>query len=296
MLGGWPGIGSSASLSMSTRARLFIRPIVYGCRGRVEDLKTSESSTTRPAYITTTRSASSAISAEVVGDQDRSRRRVTLARLQHLERSAPGSSRRAPSSARPRSGRSARWRSPWRSSRAGACRRRTRAGTGRRAARGSGCRPARAARSRGFARRRRSTSSCARAGLRDLGADLQTGFSDVIGSWKIIAMSPPRTSRSSFFDIVSRSRPLKIASPRRPVPAARDQVEHRHHGHALPGPGLADHAEDLSGEEVVVDTGDRLDDPVLGAELDRHVANRQDGLRHASSAGSGRARRAGRRR
>ena len=37
---------------------------------------------------------------------------------------------------------------------------------------------------------------------------VSTGFNDVIGSWKIIAMSPPRISRSSFGDIFSRSSPL----------------------------------------------------------------------------------------
>ena len=37
---------------------------------------------------------------------------------------------------------------------------------------------------------------------------VNTGFSDVIGSWKIIAISPPRISRSSFFGILSRSLPL----------------------------------------------------------------------------------------
>src|SRR5205085_10184888 len=40
-----------------------------------------------------------------------------------------------------------------------------------------------------------------------------TGFSDVIGSWKIIAMSLPRMSRRRFEPIVSRFSPLKIASP-----------------------------------------------------------------------------------
>ena len=33
MLGGWPGIGSRRSWSESSRARLFMRPSVYGCRG-----------------------------------------------------------------------------------------------------------------------------------------------------------------------------------------------------------------------------------------------------------------------
>src|ERR671930_121615 len=40
-----------------------------------------------------------------------------------------------------------------------------------------------------------------------------TGFSDVIGSWKIIAMSFPRMSRRRLELIVSRFSPLKIASP-----------------------------------------------------------------------------------
>ena len=36
---------------------------------------------------------------------------------------------------------------------------------------------------------------------------LNTGLSDVIGSWKIIEISAPRMSRSSGFDRLSRSRP-----------------------------------------------------------------------------------------
>ena len=42
---------------------------------------------------------------------------------------------------------------------------------------------------------------------------VNTGFNDVIGSWKIIAMSPPRISRSSFFGSFRRSRPPYRASP-----------------------------------------------------------------------------------
>src|SRR5436190_5679604 len=43
---------------------------------------------------------------------------------------------------------------------------------------------------------------------------VSTGLSDVIGSWKTIATSLPRTRRSSFFFSFSRSRPLNIAVPR----------------------------------------------------------------------------------
>src|SRR6266550_2953844 len=42
---------------------------------------------------------------------------------------------------------------------------------------------------------------------------VSTGLSEVIGSWKFIATSLPRTRRSSFFFSFSRSRPLNIAVP-----------------------------------------------------------------------------------
>jgi len=40
-----------------------------------------------------------------------------------------------------------------------------------------------------------------------------TGFSEVIGSWKIMAISRPRTRRISSSDSVSRSRPLNRTRP-----------------------------------------------------------------------------------
>ena len=42
---------------------------------------------------------------------------------------------------------------------------------------------------------------------------VNTGFSDVIGSWKIIAISPPRSSLRRFFGIARRSSPLYGAPP-----------------------------------------------------------------------------------
>ena len=42
---------------------------------------------------------------------------------------------------------------------------------------------------------------------------LCTGFSDVIGSWKIIAMSLPRISRRREFEACRRSSPRKSARP-----------------------------------------------------------------------------------
>ena len=143
--------------------------------------------------MTTTRSASSAIDAEVVGDQDD--RRVRLAPAPPCSTSRicawiVTSSAVVGSSAMSSSGR---WRSPSRSSRAGACRPRTRAGTARRGARRTGRRRSRAARSRAP----RAASSfmsgwCVASASAIWSPTVSTGFSDVIGSWKIIAMSPPR--------------------------------------------------------------------------------------------------------
>src|SRR4051812_11325242 len=59
-LGGWPGIGRSHSSSTVMRGRLSIKPTVYGWRGAANIVCTSVSSTTLPAYMTTTRSAISA--------------------------------------------------------------------------------------------------------------------------------------------------------------------------------------------------------------------------------------------
>jgi hypothetical protein len=42
---------------------------------------------------------------------------------------------------------------------------------------------------------------------------VNTGLSEVIGSWKIIAISRPRMLRISSADSLSSSRPLKITSP-----------------------------------------------------------------------------------
>ena len=42
---------------------------------------------------------------------------------------------------------------------------------------------------------------------------VRTGFSDVIGSWKIIAISLPRIDRTSLSDIWRMSSPLKMTSP-----------------------------------------------------------------------------------
>ena len=125
---------------------------------------------------------------------------------------------------------------------------------------------------------------------------VNTGFSDVIGSWKIIAISPPRIVA----ELLLRQRqeislPVARLAANDTTGRLRDQPEHRHHRDALPRAGLADDAERLAGEEVVGDVGDGVDDPVLRLELDRQLVDGEDGIRHGLAA-AGRARRAGRRR
>jgi hypothetical protein len=51
---------------------------------------------------------------------------------------------------------------------------------------------------------------------------LKNGCSDESGSWKIIAISLPRTARSSAGDMLSRSLPSNIARPE--ISVVRDRV------------------------------------------------------------------------
>ncbi len=91
--------------------------------------------------------------AHVVRDEDHAP--CCISSLQHadqLAESAPGSSRRAPSSARRRSAARACTRAPWRSSRAGACRRKAGADSGQALARASGMRTSSSMRSASRAR------------------------------------------------------------------------------------------------------------------------------------------------
>ena len=136
--------------------------------------------------------------AEVVRDQDQRRVRARRRARAAARGSAPGSSRRAPSSARRRSAASARRRAPSRSSRAAACRPRTGAGSRGRGSARSGC-PTCVEQLDGalLAASASSMSKCVSSASRICRPIVSTGFRLVIGSWKIIAMSLPRMSRSS---------------------------------------------------------------------------------------------------
>ena len=121
---------------------------------------------------------------------------------------------------------------------------------------------------------------------------VRTGFRLVIGSWKIIAISPPRIFRS----LLDRQRE-QVAAFEPDLPAgdlARRFVDEPHdgeRGHALARAGLADDREAAAALDGEVDAVDGLDDPVEDLEVGLEVANLEQvvPVRRAVSARSSRA-------
>ncbi len=107
---------------------------------------------------------------------------------------------------------------------------------------------------------------------------VSTGLSEVIGSWKIIATSAPRTSRISRSLRAARSRPARLIVP----PAIRaigcgQEPHDRERRHRLARAGLAGDAERLPGGDV---EGQPVDDgapAVVRRHLDDEVADGEDG-------------------
>ena len=112
---------------------------------------------------------------------------------------------------------------------------------------------------------------------------VKTGFSADSASWKIIAISLPRTCRRSSSGSLSRSPPLEedLAAgdeAGRHVQDAHDRLG----GDGLAGAGLAEHGEGLAGVQVVADTPlTTLATPVAGAELDVQVPDLEQVARPA---------------
>ena len=171
-------------------------------------------STIRPAYITAIVVGEAGDHRQIVGDPDQ---RGAGTRAQsfcisdricaldgHVERRGRlvGDDQRRACAA-------ARWRSP----RAGACRRRT--GADRRAAapRARGCRPGRAHRGQRAELRLAAPSSCASTVSIICVSMRSTGFSVIIGSWKIIAMRLPRSRAHLRLAQVARSLALEQDLP-----------------------------------------------------------------------------------
>jgi hypothetical protein len=182
-LGTTPGISASRLCSVRCRQRgAELRHRAEqsaACRDAVDVRKRSggslaSSTTLRPAYITTTRSATSATTPRSCVISTIAAPTSVLQVAHELEDLRLHSSRRARWSARPRSAASGRRPAPWRSSRAGACR--PRAGAGTRVTRRSGFRDAdQRQHLHGLLLRLLSSTEpwCSRERLADLAADVE---------------------------------------------------------------------------------------------------------------------------
>ena len=74
-----------------------------------------------------------------------------------------------------------------------------------------------------------------------------SGLSDVIGSWKMMVMSLPRTSRISRSDSVEQFLALeRDRAGRMRRCRIRQQLHHRQRGHRLAGAGFADQRDRLA--------------------------------------------------
>ena len=188
MFGGDPAIGVSRSRPESgQRARA--DPGCRGGRSGRTARRTVPRSTTRPAYITCTRSATRAMTPRSwVMKHDR-RAQLVLDPLDHLEdlRLHRDVERRGRLVGDEHLG--VVGDRPWRSSPAGACRRRTRGGTGWPVSSAAGSRPGRAARPPACRPACRSTSWWAWIISAIWSPTLWTGFSAESGSWKMMARS-----------------------------------------------------------------------------------------------------------
>ena len=205
------------------------------------------SSTMRPAYITASRSAGFGDDAHVVRDENQRHARSRAEGRGAGPGSGPGSSRRAPWSARRRRAASARRPWPWRSRRVAACRPTT-GGDIRRPRRCRGNADAvEQARARPRARHVWPNPRCSRSGSAIWMTIGWTGSRLVIGFWKTMAMSRPRTRRRAFSSRARRSRPGKA---RRVAVMSRGRGRQEAHDARqstdFPLPELANDAEGLA--------------------------------------------------
>ena len=175
-------------------------------------------------------------------------------------------------------------RAPSRSSRAGACRRRTRADTARaRVAPGSGRRPRRAARSRARAPRPRSARRAGGAPRRSWKPIVFTGFSEPSASWKIIddpAAAHVAQRRSSDAP-ASSSSPSRI-DPAVTCPGGSSRPSTASATRRLARARLADEREPLAASELERQIVDRADDAAVDRVLDLQPLDPEDGSRRPS--------------
>ena len=112
-----------------------------------------------------------------------------------------------------------------------------------------------------------------------------TGLSDVIGSWKIIAISAPRMPRIGDGFARARSTVVPPGRAKRSAPlhdasaTVLDEAHHRQRRHALARARLADHGDRLAAADRHRQVAHGRDDALGRAELDGQVLDREDGGR-----------------
>ena len=121
---------------------------------------------------------------------------------------------------------------------------------------GAGCRPGPAARPRVLAGRGARAPVCAFRFSPIWRPTVSTGLSAVIGSWKIMAISRPRSRRSSRSGMADQ---FAAAPDDRALDAARrsHQAQDRAQGHALARAGFADQSQHLARLHLQIDAVDR---------------------------------------
>ena len=271
---------------------------MYGCAGARRAARPSRSPRTVPAYITFTRSHMPGDDAEVVRDQDQ--RRVALGdelaqqvEDLRLDRDVERGRRLVGDQQLRLAGERHRDHRPL----PHPARELVRVVLEPRLRR-SGCRPGRAARRRAWSAVLRSMPKWVSSASRICRPIVSTGFRLVIGSWKIIAISWPRTLRSSR---VARAQQVAAVeqSPSRATtrPARGRMPEQRERGHALAAARLADDPERLARRDVERDAVDGVDGAAAVQNWTCRSSTASSGSRISHGpAASGRAPRAGRRR
>ena len=107
---------------------------------------------------------------------------------------------------------------------------------------------------------------------------VSTGLSDVIGSWKIMAISLPRIDRTCSSDMLEDVVALEHDFARDDLAGrAGDQAHDRQAGHALAAAGFADDAERLTRHHVEGNIVDGLHHAILGHELGLEILDFQNG-------------------
>ena len=172
-------------------------PACTGVAGARRAPRVGASSTISPAYMTATRSATSRDDGEVVGDQEHRHPQLGLELCDQLEdlRLHRHVERRRRLVGEQQLGFAGR--APSRSLPAAACRPTARAGSSRTAGGRRGCEPARASTTASSVAAARLMLRCALIASTICEPIVNSGSSEVIGSWKTIEMRSPRISRSS---------------------------------------------------------------------------------------------------